>query len=245
MRIVRVPSRSVACNLTCAVNECCDAILPIFLCLLLVFLGDAEALSFWTYSDGTQMNIGGQLTTVLRCMVMIAQSSPTAAEAQSPFAIANYFIRKSAETKVPLTPMKLIKLVYIAHGWYLALTGKPLIREPIEAWKFGPVIESLYHAFKRYGNSAIPLEAATQAALKDEDRTVRQVLDKVWDSYAKFTASQLGTLTHQANTPWSEVFDPNELYTVIPNDVIKEHYKEIINATRKPNYGRAVASSTG
>ena len=29
--------------------------------------------------------------------------------------------------------------VYFAHG-LIALTGRPLIREPIEAWDYGPVV---------------------------------------------------------------------------------------------------------
>jgi uncharacterized phage-associated protein len=39
-------------------------------------------------------------------------------------AIANYFIGKSiTNPKTSLTPLKLIKLVYVAHGWYLAHPG--------------------------------------------------------------------------------------------------------------------------
>jgi uncharacterized phage-associated protein len=56
-------------------------------------------------------------------------------------AIANEFIKVAKRNGVLLTPMKLQKLVYFAHGWYLALLGKPLINEPVEAWKFGPVIQ--------------------------------------------------------------------------------------------------------
>jgi len=155
-------------------------------------------------------------------------------EAQSPFAVANYFIQKAAADGGQLTPMKLIKLVYIAHGWYLALTGKPLIREPVEAWKFGPVIESLYHAFKRYGNGAIPAAAATDAAIKGDDaEEIKKVLDKVWDSYAKYSAVQLSTLTHQPETPWRKSFDPTSFYTVIPDALIKEHYLAKLNASRE------------
>src|SRR5260370_20333636 len=122
---------------------------------------------------------------------------------QSPFAIANYFIRKGVESGRPLTPMKLIKLVYIAHGWYLALADEGLIWEPIEAWKYGPVIESLYHAFKRYGNTPLPLTAATDAAIKDnEHEDVRRLLDRVWALYSKLTAVQLSTITHQPDTTW-------------------------------------------
>lgn len=106
------------------------------------------------------------------------------------------------------------------------------------------MIESLYHAFKRYGNSPIPLEAATDAILKDdENQSIKRLLDKVWDSYAKYTPAQLSTLTHQANTPWSQVYDPNERFTVIPDTVIAKHYKEKIDAARKPTAAAPAAAA--
>jgi len=70
-------------------------------------------------------------------------------------AIANEFIKVARERNKQLTPMELLKLVYFAHGWYLALSGVPLINEPVQAWRFGPVIPSIYHAFKRYGSGPI------------------------------------------------------------------------------------------
>ena len=69
--------------------------------------------------------------------------------------IANYFIEKSLDSGVDLTPMKLNKLVYIAHGWYLGLSDRPLIGEAAQAWKYGPVIPSIYHRFKAYGGAQI------------------------------------------------------------------------------------------
>ena len=55
-----------------------------------------------------------------------------------PLTISNYFIQKLHETGSPVTAMKLIKLVYIAHGWHLALeNGKSLISEAVMAWKYG------------------------------------------------------------------------------------------------------------
>jgi uncharacterized phage-associated protein len=153
---------------------------------------------------------------------------------QSPFAIANYFIRKAAETGVTLTPMKLIKLVYIAHGWYLGLAGKPLLREPVEAWQYGPVIESLYHAFKRYGNTPIPPSADTGAVISDnEHRDITRLLDKVWEKYSRLTAAQLSTITHQPNTPWTQVYNPNGINVIIPDDIIRKHYQDKIDAGRK------------
>ena len=38
-----------------------------------------------------------------------------------------------------ITVMQLLKLIYIANGWSWALLGKQLVRDPVEAWQYGPV----------------------------------------------------------------------------------------------------------
>ena len=57
----------------------------------------------------------------------------------------------------PTTPLHLVKLVYISHGWVLGFHGIPLIRESVEAWKYGPVIPAVYHRYKPFGGSHINL----------------------------------------------------------------------------------------
>ncbi|MCZ5581375.1 DUF4065 domain-containing protein [Escherichia coli] len=73
----------------------------------------------------------------------------------SPVQIANKFITLGNQHHNPLTHMQLQKLTYIAHGYYLALTGKPLLNECVSAWKYGPVIPGMYDAFKDYGNKPV------------------------------------------------------------------------------------------
>ena len=73
----------------------------------------------------------------------------------TPIQIANYFIKSSFRTGDELTPMKLIKLTYIAHGWHLGLYDSELIDEPVYAWKYGPVVQSIYQDFKWYGDNQI------------------------------------------------------------------------------------------
>jgi uncharacterized phage-associated protein len=139
--------------------------------------------------------------------------------------------------------MKLIKLVYIAHGWYLALAGRPLLREPIQAWKYGPVIASLYHSFKQYGNNPLPVTAATDEVIADnEHEDVRRLLDKVWEAYSKFTPAQLSTITHQSDTPWSQVYDQYQRHAIIPDELIRQHYQNKIDAG---NRRTTVAATTG
>ena len=155
--------------------------------------------------------------------------------------IANYFIEKSLETGEELTPMKLNKLVYIAHGWYLGLADQPLIGEAAQAWKYGPVVPSVYHRFKSYGGAQVTaLEPAddmiTIPQVKDSE--LRQFLQRIWEVYGHLSGLQLSSLTHQEGTPWSDIRDKygntkDNGGAIIPNDLIKKHYKEKVDARRK------------
>ena len=69
--------------------------------------------------------------------------------------IANYFIHKARVDQAEINPLKLMKIVYIAHGYSLAINDKPLIKEGIKARMYGPVISSLYKSLVRYGNNPI------------------------------------------------------------------------------------------
>lgn len=153
---------------------------------------------------------------------------------ENSLAVANYFINKANEEGVELTQMKLIKLVYIAHGWHLALKGEPLIDEGAQAWKYGPVIPSIYHAFKHYGNNQISqpgyiftVDGLITPAIKDKSKI--DFLNKVWDVYKDYNGLQLSTLTHQKNTPWDIIWNQNggnkNDSQPISNKLIQDHYK--------------------
>lgn len=131
--------------------------------------------------------------------------------------IANYFIGLSLQNNDPLTPMKLLKLVYFAHGWYLATYGKPLIDEKIEAWAFGPVIPSIYHAFKKYGVNYITERCLFDGELNKE---IKEYLDIIYEEYNKFTAVQLANITHEDGSPWQKIYKKNNQF--IPKNAIIE-----------------------
>ena len=156
--------------------------------------------------------------------------------AHNPKAIANYFIELSKKEDEFITPMKLQKLVYFAHGWYLALTGKPLINEKIEAWQYGPVVNSLYQEFKIYGNNGITSPAIESRHLGNfrfaniiptvEDDDVKKLLEKIWDTYGGYTGWQLSNATHLEGTPWSQVWGKDGVpsNTDIPDEKIKNFF---------------------
>lgn len=145
---------------------------------------------------------------------------------ESSLSIAEFFIRKAGEEGVPLRPMKLLKLVYLAHGWHLGLTGQPLISDTVEAWQYGPVIPVLYHQVKLFRNQPI---AAAAVNFPKCPETLRVFLDSVWSAYKGYTDGQLSTLTHEARSPWDIAWNDmngcNCRGTQIPEETMREFYR--------------------
>jgi uncharacterized phage-associated protein len=56
---------------------------------------------------------------------------------------ANSFLALVGRASAALTPMQLLKPVYIANGWTRGLHRRPLIRNEIQAWQYGLVIPCL------------------------------------------------------------------------------------------------------
>lgn len=154
-------------------------------------------------------------------------------------AVANFFVQQSLKTGASLTPMKLLKLVYIAHGWSLALFDTPLISEIVQAWEYGPVIPEVYYAFRHYRAGQITDMKHETAGnrivtptVEPDDRSAEALLEKVWAGYGKEDALYLSTITHQPGTPWSQAWETQGKNAIISQDSIKSHYKHLADARR-------------
>jgi uncharacterized phage-associated protein len=147
-------------------------------------------------------------------------ASHSAAEA------ANLFIKLAKAENKTLTNMQLQKLVYIAHGFFLALLGEALFDDRVEAWDFGPVIPNLYHKLKKYGAGAVTdyLESENQI---ERDSAEAKIIENVWESYRQFSPEELSAMTHTTGTPWSSHYIKGERNTTIPNHSIRDHYQKL------------------
>lgn len=149
-------------------------------------------------------------------------------------AVANEFLDLAEADRDALTPMKIQKLVYFAHGWHLAIEDAPLIEETVEAWHYGPVVRSLYKAVKHYGRRPIAakaieyddeMEETYEAAIGDHDGLARAVVRRVWEVYGSLTAIQLSNMTHEPDTPWHQVWtgtDGQQESVPIPDELIRK-----------------------
>lgn len=136
--------------------------------------------------------------------------------------VAEYFLcLTEPEVGDIISNLKLQKLVYYAQGFHLALYNNVLFAEDILAWEHGPVVESLYHDYKQYGNQAIPPPSCfDQADFTDQQL---ELLNEVFEVYGQFSAWKLRNMTH-SERPWLETLRNH----VIPPLLMQEFFKNYI-----------------
>lgn len=148
-------------------------------------------------------------------------------------AIANAFLEIAHEEGDAVSPMKLLKLVYYAHGWHLALTDSPLLDEQIEAWDYGPVVGSLWGEMRKYSGSAVDKPIGRKRIPKS-DVFIRSLIKRVWEAYGEFGAMKLSNLTHMPGTPWHQVYEKYDgdipRRKDIENEEIRAYFKQILKA---------------
>ena len=110
--------------------------------------------------------------------------------------LCNNFISRSLEDGVPVTPMKLQRLMYFLCRDYL---------------QYGPVLPSLQGQFAAFGSN--PIDRFAQDALgnakkasESKNPILAEILDVVWAKYRRYTGRQLSELTHQRGSGWYRAY---------------------------------------
>lgn len=92
----------------------------------------------------------------------------------------------------PIDEMKLHKLLYLSQRESLAITGKPMIQEDMEGWKYGPVSPVVRTYFTQDGIAAPTKEVSPEAAY---------IMKNVICEYGHIESWKLSQLTHK-ETSW-------------------------------------------
>src|SRR5579864_525141 len=117
-----------------------------------------------------------------------------------PSHVANSFLYRGKEEGVAIDHLKMQKLVYFLHGWFLATRGEPVVGEKFEAWPYGPVLTSLYHEFKSNGSRPISSYATDidpqtgefkSLMVNLKDTPFFEVFDRVWKKYMPYSGLRL------------------------------------------------------
>lgn len=141
--------------------------------------------------------------------------------------VSEVFLRLSQpELGDTISNLKIQKLVYYAQGFHIALYEKPLFEENIVNWEHGPVVEELYHEYKKFENGPIIIDGLDEkdfSLIFNTDQI--DLIVEVNEIYGQFSAWKLRNMTHEEK-PWletqrNEVISHTLLYEYFTTQIIK------------------------
>jgi len=125
--------------------------------------------------------------------------------------LCNNVLRRGKDEKIPITPMKLQKIMYYICRDYVIETDQMPIDEQFEVWQYGPVLPSLYVEFKKFG--ARPITKYSKDASghiyqvsEDINPILSRVIDIVWAKNKRKTGIELSKMTHESGSGWYRAF---------------------------------------
>ena len=119
---------------------------------------------------------------------------------QIPLYLSNNFIEWGIENNVPITQLKLQKLLYLYYARYCYKRNARPFDDCFVKWPYGPVLTGVYEQLKRF--QAEPLRPLHDVAdgkvtrIAPSDEPFRSIFNDVVTRYGKLTASELVKLTH-------------------------------------------------
>jgi uncharacterized phage-associated protein len=115
--------------------------------------------------------------------------------------------------------------------------GKPLIKNEVEAWRYGPVVPALYREFKEFGSSNITRKAEGWDP-KDLDENAKRVIGEVWKKYRAYSASQLSSLTHERGSAWEMTMKTSSPFgnLSIPDALIADEFQRRVQHDGRASY---------
>ena len=148
---------------------------------------------------------------------------------RAPSVVAEHllWLRRHTET----TPLHIVKLVYLCHGWMLGIRHQPLISETPIVGRNGPVVRSIYDKYKEYGSAPIPTSMGHDRS-SDLTKEQNAVVNFVHGVYGDFVDTELSEMTHEDGTPWSETNAAAGIDAPISEDAIEAHYAKLFEEVR-------------
>jgi uncharacterized phage-associated protein len=144
--------------------------------------------------------------------------------------IAKYFLMLAAggeeDAGEAMTHLKLQKLLYYAQGFHLALNGGRLFfDDPIEAWKHGPVVRTVWSEYGRYGGDRIPADPNFEPS-ECLSESEQNLLNDVWNAYGQFSAWKLRNMTHD-EPPWRNAYGKGQNTQISPQEMRESFLTQI------------------
>lgn len=141
--------------------------------------------------------------------------------------IAKYIIAfcSGQSEPVPISNIKLQKLLYLVFGYYYLDYEVPLFNDTFQAWQYGPAIAEVYNQFCAFTGSYIyltdPPPKLSEEVTVAIDPTIKENMNReVFDLVAE---------THQPGSAWSKAIERSggdKKPDILLEDIIEEFRKK-------------------
>lgn len=142
--------------------------------------------------------------------------------------VAYHIIDYCNEQGSGISNLKLQKILYFVQAEFLVSTptNRPCFKDKIEAWDFGPVVPNVYHQYKLFGSSIIPVGVNDALAPYFEEISLDDqiMINSIVDDASRYTASQLVQITHN-QAPWRNAYRRG-FNNEITNASILDYFRE-------------------
>ena len=122
----------------------------------------------------------------------------------NPIYMSNNFLILAHRQNMRVTAMKMQKMLYFLYRDYLQGTGTALFSERFSAWKYGPVLETVYHTYRHFGATPIIGYGGNPAysIREEDDPLLEKLLKKIWSRSLLYDGIELSKLTHRLEGAW-------------------------------------------
>ena len=128
-------------------------------------------------------------------------------KSKSDASVVNTVLQCYEELGIAIDNMKLQKLLYFATArWALENDNDKLLDEDFTIWKYGPVLESAYHAFKKYGSRGIKkfVEYDGTIWVYKKNTAKYKCIDSICKVFQRSSGIDMSNITHAKDSPWAK-----------------------------------------
>ena len=138
--------------------------------------------------------------------------------------IANSLLVEAKDAVGFIRPLKLQKLLYLLQGGYLEKHNGLIFSEPFQAWPYGPVLPTVYNAFKKNGGKHIKRlgKAEDGSVYQTKNETILEEIRVVVARYARRHDLQLMDLTHRNGGAWMKAYQERAGTELKTSDILEE-----------------------
>lgn len=140
--------------------------------------------------------------------------------------LANEIIKRTLADGGEITHLKVQKLVYYCEAWMLAIHGRSIIRQDVQAWQYGPVIDDLYYSLRHHKKAPIT-ELIARASNVELDNDESDIVSRVYTQYGAKSAYNLSAMSHLKDSPWDITRRKWGNISSIPKSLIRDYYGKL------------------